>query len=325
MLDIILQGTFLKIVINITTIAFWEMLFLVLFTYVMMGEFPYLEQPEEAEFDKLIQSSDYGRVFVPALVSSIISSTLRYTGGDMQVTLPLSVLSMLITIVLFGDIFNNSTAAKWIMRAVAFSLLGTVVMFCSEYLYMPIIIYTTDISIHDINHNSVLNLVFALPSIAMQYLFLIFIAVKKRTFLKGKIFKVIFESRLLSTITLFILIIDFIFIIVTLKSVEFDKILINQTVSTQVFVITSTFLFPILNISALIYSIYYISNNEKSRQKKASDSIHDLIEKIQSSMDEDSNNNAGQIKLNMMSFNHDLLEIADYLFPTNKEGERTNE
>ncbi|WP_207659279.1 hypothetical protein [Anaerobacterium chartisolvens] len=290
----------------------------------MMGEFAYLEQPEEDEFERLIQKSDYGRVFIPALVGGTTSSILRYTGAALQVSLPLFILSILITIILFGDIFNNSTAAKWILRASAFCLLGIVAMFSSEYLYIPIVIYGTGNSMYEINNNPFLNFALSLPAIIMQYLALAILIAKKRTLSKTIIFKTIFESKLLSTITIFLLIFDIGLMLAIGKLVVFDKILINYSLFVQLLVIISTFLFPILNISVLIWSVYYISNKEKSRQEKASDSIRCLIEKIQSSMDED-NNNAGQIKLNMLSFNYDLLEIADYLSTNNKKGERSNE
>lgn len=267
-----------------------------MFTLILVGEFDYWK---EDECKKLINKFDYVRVFLPtisvALLTNILESMKLSNVYDL-----IPPIILYIIIVATNDITGDAAAIKWMLKAFIFLLLGYLIVGLSEFIYLPFIIYGTNYTISEINNNLILYFALSIPSRVIQYSLLIYFVSKKRTLMKGRVFKIIFANNVLTTIFSIFMVLHILFLWIMFKTIIFDNILINCSYFTKLCVILGILLFPILNITGLLCGIYFIKNKETNGKKNAHDKLTSLQNEIQTIKDT-GNYETLQWKLNEIS------------------------
>lgn len=299
-----------KIFLNTLLVSIPEELYLVLFTLILMGEFDYWK---EKECVKMFDRWDYIRVLVPTLVAAICSNVFRYAGVNSALNTLLVLLILFLCIVFTGNIWGDASALKWTGKAFLFLLLGFISLGIAKLIYAPIILYATGITVKEINNNILLNFFISLPSRLLEYSLLIFFIIRKRSFLQGKIFKVIFKSKILSLISAITLLINASFLILITKLVVFDRALSHSSDFLQYSLIIGTLVFPIFNISSLIWSVYYVKNQHLAQQKKVSDEIQSLRKDLEQLKNSDNSLEHKNLKWELTSAENKLMSISDNL------------
>lgn len=302
-----------KIIINTILNSIPEELFVVLFTYILMGEF---DQWKDEDCKRLFQPWDYSRIIVPTVATALISNVLRYTGANEGIVSFGTLLAFFITIVAMGDIFNNARALKWMGEVLVFLLLAALCVSVIELTYLPFMVYGTGKPLAEINNNMLHNFIISIPAKIMEYSLLAFLVLHKRSLLKARIIKMVFESKILTAFMLTTLLADFSFLVFMLKIVCYESVLSSLSVDLRLVVFVAICIFPVFNISALIWCTYFINNREATNKKKASDRIKKIMEKIQAYSEKA---NYDDIVWTLNGLNANLGEVADDLFGSNNK------
>lgn len=181
-----------------------------------------------------------------------------------------------------GDIFNNAGALKWMGKVILFLLLGSLLGGLCEFLYVPFLLYGTGESLLIINDNMFLNFLFSLPARFLEFSIIIFLLVHKRSLLKARIIKMIVESKFLVTLTIAALIVNLYFYIIMYNIICYNKALTVLSAGLRFTVVLGVCLFPIINLSALVWCTYYVKNNEAVRKKAASETLRKIAAELKS-------------------------------------------
>ena len=307
-----------KIVLNTLLVSIPEELFLVMFTLILLGEFDYWK---EDECKKLINRWDYGRILIPTIVAATISNILRYMFVDIDISSPVTIFTLLVLIVATNDIFGDASAMKWVGKAFAFLMLACVIVGITEALYIPFILYGTGKTLEEINNNIFLNLLVSLPSRIMLSSILLYFISQKRTLLKGKVLKCIISNSIVLTITSIVSLFNVIFFIVAFKIINYDRALLNMRLSMQILIIVGVILFPILNISGLLWNVYCIKNKEINDKKIASDKLSILLNEIKIYTEKENYDN---IKWKLNEIGMGIEEVVTDLYKDIETGKKKN-
>ncbi|EMS72697.1 hypothetical protein CTER_1548 [Ruminiclostridium cellobioparum subsp. termitidis CT1112] len=279
MFDTLLQHSiFQKVIMNTLLVSIPEEFYFVMFVLILVGEFEYWKEPG---CKRLINKFDYFRVFLPTGVVALLSNILRYNGleGGIYQFIPPVVLYILI--VLTNDIFGDASCMKWMGKAFIFLLIGFISIGLSEFIYMPFVLYSTGLTMEEICNDFRLYFGLSLPARVLQYSILLYFVCRKRTLLKGQMFKHIFSNTKLSVIFSLFGVFNIAFMFVMYKAVVYDKALVAIPLATQFVVVIGIVLFPIANIISLLLSSYYIRNLEVNDKKGATDKLESLYKEIQ--------------------------------------------
>ncbi len=266
-----------RIFLNTILVSIPEEFYLVMFTYILMGEF---DSWKDENCKKLFYPWDYGRVFVPAVTAALVSNILRYTGVKMIIITAVSFLTVFVLIVLYGDILKNGAALIWIVKAFGFLLLAFLILIIIEVLYIPIVLYATGKEITEINNDIFLNFAISIPGKVIQYLILVYLVARKRTFLRANIFIPIQKNKMLSKLAIVMLLTNSILIYILGKTISYQRVLSNIPSGLRIVVILGICLFPILNISAFLSGIYYMENKQALKQNKLSKELYNIADEI---------------------------------------------
>ncbi len=278
MLESILQlDTMEKILFNTLFVSIPEEIYWVMFTLILVGEFDYWKDPE---CKKLFHRYDYGRILIPAISVALLSNIFRYTGFNSGLSSLITFIILYIAIVLTNDIFGDSSALKWMGKIFIFLILGIITIGITELLYVPLILYGTDLTMKTINNDMLLNFLISLPSRFIQYSLLLYLIVKKRTSLKGNIFKHIIARPTLLALTSLFVTLNLLFLWIMNKLIMFEKILIDFSYTMQMLIIIGIIIFPIINISTFVWSIYYIKNREVKNKRIIKERLQEILNKL---------------------------------------------
>lgn len=302
-----------KIILNTVAVSIPEELFLLMFTLILVGEFEYWT---DEECKKLIHRYDYVRILVPVLAGAFLSNILRYSGLNFGLISLIPPIIFFILIILTNDIFGDASALKWSLKAFIFLFLGLIIIYITEFAYIPYIMYAAGKSLKEINDDLFLNFLFSIPSRLIQYFIIAFFIVKRRTLLKANIIKIIFESRILSIWTLIIVAFDFSFMFIMAKVVGYEKAFASVPGEVRFIVIIAVCVFPILNISALLWCVYYVENRAKQTQKEIAEKLNILSNEINSyTIDEKYDN----IKWKLHEIDTYVIQTGQSLYPVDKK------
>jgi hypothetical protein len=151
-------------------------------TLILMREFDYWK---EEECKKILTDGITSGIYT-SNSKCFSSDILRYLKDDIDIVSLVSMATALILIILTGDIWGDSTALKWIGKALLFLMVAVLTVQIIEYSYIPFFLYGSGKPIEQINGDIVLLLFVSLPARIIQYAILAFLYAKKRTLLKGK-------------------------------------------------------------------------------------------------------------------------------------------
>lgn len=267
----------LKVIMNTLLVSIPEEIFVVLFTYILMGEF---DQWNDKDCKKLFQSGDYARILVPAITTALISNILRYNSAPSGIITLVMLNTIILGIVVMGDIYNNARAVKWILEVTLYVLFAVIVIAVIEFMYIPFFVYGIDKPLAEINNSIWNNFLLSAPGTIIEYIILAFLVARKRSLLQARIIKIIVDSKVLTAFSLVICAIDFTFFWLMIKLVCYEKVLINFSLELRMLTIILICLFPILNISALICCTYYVKNGEAKGKREAAERIIQIADDI---------------------------------------------
>lgn len=305
MLEALLQwDTLRKIIINTLLGSIPEELFLVMFTLILIGEFDYWKEPE---CKKLINRWDYARIIIPTVGAALASNIVRYTVADFDLSLPVTVLSLFILIIVTNDIFGDASAVKWAIKAFVILLAGSIIVGISELVYIPIILYGSGESINQINQNVFLNFLVSIPSRIILYLILAYMINRKRTAQKIKILKNMYSSPVLLIILQLVLISNFLFLFFAFRIIVYDKILTDLESFYQALIVILVVIFPVANIAGFILCISIMQSNAQKRMQRAAENLRLLIDKME---DYTNKSNHDDMNWKLNEFGMGIGEIA---------------
>lgn len=283
-----------NITLNTLFVSIPEELFWVMFIYIMMGEFDHWK---DASNNKLFYKEDYARVFVPVVLTALLSNILRYSGIDNNIVSLVTIFTLFFSIIAFGDIFNNSGAVKWVAKVFLFLVLGASIIFLCEMLYIPFILYGTGMEIKELNSNIFRNIVISIPARVFQYLFLFIILVNKISSKSKFTIKKFFVHSRMSLITICLLLFfHLIFIINMTNLIALQKILISLQPFNRLITVVIISVFPVINLICIIILVYIFY---KYKIKSDAQLYRDII---------NISNNLGQF-IQIYSKNNDLNSL----------------
>jgi len=248
---------FLKVLGDIVLVSIPEEFFIVMLALLLLGKFDFLQSDDKEE--RKIKKYDVTRVAFLVISTAVISNILRCLNADPNLLLLICVLYIFIFILVIYKMYWD-----WgeILKTFLFTLLSVIVFALIEFSYAPLFFYIFNMTVDDLNNSVLIKFVWAIPERLVEYLLLGFLIARKATFLKARIVKVILRDRLLTVITLLALFFNLAFLSVIEKLIWFDKILDGFSLAVQLGISVAVLVFPILNIAALVFAIYHISNRE---------------------------------------------------------------
>lgn len=301
-----------KILLNTFLVSFPEELYLIMFTLILVGEFDYWKEPE---CKRLINKFDYVRVFVPAIVCALMSNILRYYELSYGIYQFIPFIVGYILIVFTNDIFGDASALKWMVKAFIYFGLGFLIMGLTEFLYVPFVLYSTNITLAEINNNFLLYFTLSLPARLLQYSILLYFVCRKRTLLKGKLLLPILSNPLLLVIFSSLVVFNILFLQLMVRTIIYDNVLINASHITQILIVISVVLFPLFNTSGYLWGLYIMKNRDKNDRKIATEKLRIILNKIE--LYTNSGNYDNIIwKLNEIGLG--IEEVADSLYRENE-------
>lgn len=297
-----------KIIINTLFVSIPEELYGVMFTLIMIGEFEYWK---EAECKRLINRFDYVRVFLPTITGALLSNILINTGLNHGFFQFLSPIVTFIIIVFTNDIFGDASTVKWLMKAFVFYLIGFLSIGISEFSYLPIVLYSTGLTMPEIRENLYLYFLLSLPARFLQYTLLSCMISRRRTLLKGRLVKNLLAHPVLIVIFTFLVLTNILFLWFMYRSIIFERKLLNIPVLYQFFTTIGIVSFPMVNISSFLWGFYLLKNKETVDKKVASEKLHILLKDIESYTNNEKYDNI-RWKLNEVSMG--IEEVAEKLY-----------
>lgn len=305
-----------KILLNTVFVSIPEELYIVMFTLILMGEFDYWK---DEHCTKLFDRWDYVRVFVPVIGSALISNILRYTGADDGIITLGTLLSIFVLMLVTGDLWGDAKVFKWIGKAFIYLLLATISVAVFELMYMPFIIYGMGTTLKEINNNIFNNFLIIIPARICMYSILALFFARKRTLLKANIFKVIFENKTLTILSLFILISNFAFMMLMYKTIVYEKILVDLSFELRIIEILTVCSVPTLNIILFLLGVYYIKNKETEKQKNIAEIISNLSNEVKLYTNSEEYDN---IKWKLNGLGNQLDDLTQILYLYDKSNTR---
>lgn len=288
-----------------------EEFFWVMFTLILIGEFEYWKEPE---CKHLINKFDYIRVFLPTIVTAMLYNIFEYLGTSLIISQCIPPIVLYVLIVITNDICHDANAVRWMSKAFIFVMLGFLSIGISKFIYVPFIVYATNLTIVEINNDFFLCFMVSLPARLIQYLLLLYFVIKKRTLQKGELLKPILSDTVHLFIFSLIVAFNIIFLCIMYKYIIYDRALINISHISQILVIIIIILFPNLNIFALVLISYYIKEKETNDKKLATEKLQLLLKNI----DEYDINEKNDINWKLNEIEIGIGEVADILYKENR-------
>ena len=309
MIDVLFNENIVgKILINTIFVSIPEELYLVMFTLIMVGEFEYWK---ESECKRLINRFDYVRVFLPTVTGALLSNILINTGLNSSFFHFSTPILMYLLIVFTNDIFGDASAIKWMVKAFIFYIIGFLSIGITEFIYLPFVLYGTGLTMDDIKNNLLIYFMTSLPSRLLQFSLITYLISRKRALLKGWLIKVILSSPLVAVIFSLLVLSNILFLQMMCKAIVFDKVLIPLSRISQMFIITGVALFPILNISGILWCFYLLKNIETKDKKLASEKLNKLLKDIAWYTD---NSNFDNIRWKLNEIGVGIEDVAKNLY-----------
>lgn len=267
----------IKIILNTIFVSVPEEIYLVMFTLILMGEFDYWK---EEECRKIINKWDYSRILIPSVTVALLLNIARYTNMNTIISSVVCLFIFYGLIVYTNDVLTDARPYKWMIKAFVFLILAQITVGVIEMLYVPLVLSSTGLSIDEINGNIFINFIASLPARLVQILILAVFINKKRTLTKGNLLKYIASSPVLSSLISMIIIFDLIFLYIMHRAIVFGKLLTGFPVAFQIMIAVGTILFPALNITGLVWAVYYNKNKEMVEKRNLRLKLEVLLEEI---------------------------------------------
>ncbi len=267
-----------NLILNILFVSIPEEICLVMIILIFLKQFEFIKVDYEIanSFRFEIQKIEVIKFSIPVLIMSILSNVLKFIGVGATPVLFISILIVIIAIIITYKLQSVSS----ILKSIAFTVLGFTILMISESIYIPLILYTMNKTIAEINNSFLTNFLLSLPSRLIQITIILFVLLRKTTFMKANLIKPIIKNKSLSIISLTTVIFNVVLLAILGKLIIFDRILIDMPLYIQLGVIILTVSFPFINILCLVIAIYFVANKSSQKEHTARVEFNDSLEKI---------------------------------------------
>ncbi len=255
-----------------------EELFLVMVTLILVGEFEYWKEPE---CRRLINKFDYIRVFLPAILTALLSQIMRYMDFNYGIFQFLPFIVMYILIVFTNDIFGDASALRWMGKAFMFYWLGFLFIGLTEFIYISFLLYGANQTVEEISSSLPLYFIVSIPARLMQYSLLLYLISRKRTLLKGRLLKPVLSNPILTVIFSISVVINILFLQVMVQAITYEKVLMSYSYISKICIILGVVLYPMINISGLLWGFYLLKNKDIHDKKITADKLQMLLDKLE--------------------------------------------
>ncbi len=302
MFDRIDWNAVLTVVGNTVLVSIPEETFFVLFCLLLINQFDFLnyKSPKGRKFQKY----DILLLSIPILTAAIGSNILRFSGLNLILVPVFSMLICYVAIVITYRLYYN---LHDIFKSFICLLFAFIILMLIETLYMPAILYMTNSTIKDINSSLLLNFVCSLPAKGIQLIIILYLFFKKSSILKTNIFEIIMSNKIVRVVTLCLLLFNFALTLALTNLITIRKVLISLPINTQVYIIVSMILFPMINLTAYISCIYYKSNKEAQDRYLVYLYIQDYLDNIKRISKSDKTEVLEKAVLDIESYTKDAL------------------
>lgn len=298
-------GIIIKVILNTIFVTLPEQIYLVMFTLILMGEFDYWK---EEECRKIINKWDYSRILIPSVTAALLLNIARYTDINPIVSSLACMFLFYGLIVYTNDVLKDARPFKWMYKALILLVIAQITVVIIKMLYIPLVLSSTGKDICEISGNILINFITYLPARLIQFLILAIFVNKKRTLLKGNLLKHIASSPVVSSLTSSVIIFDLLFLYIMNRAIVFGKLLIGIPLVLQITTIVGTILFPVLNITGMVWAIYYNKNNEMMVKRNLRIKLEVLLEEINAYKE---NDNFSDIRWKLNEMGMAIEEIND--------------
>lgn len=300
--------TVYKIIVNTFLVSIPEEIYFVLFTYIMLGEF---DRWADEDCPRLFEFEDYPRIFVPAAVAAFISNILLYTVAKGSIVSPVTILALFAGIVAVGDIFNRPGAVKWMGKVLAYLLVAFMFLAFCEFLYIPMFLSVMGMTVAELNDHTLFKFLISLPERVMECALLAYLIARKRSLLKARIIKMVFESKLLTALTLGTLLTNVGFFVFMTRVVVHEKTLAAFPTDLRVAAILVICLFPLVNLAALLGCTYFVYNRGAGQKKEVAGNVREIITQVETLSE---NGNQAKVIWKLMGLYTNLERVAQDLY-----------
>lgn len=300
-----------KILINTLLVSIPEEIYLVMFTLILLGEFDYWR---ESECKKLFYSYDIKRILLPAITIALLSNILKYTGLETSNSSLFILILFYILIIFTNNVIKDASLFKWMGKMFVFFVIAVVTVGLSELIYLPLVQFSTDLTIEEINSNLLLNILLSLPAKIIQLLIILFLINRKRTLVRNNISEYFFANKLISTATTLLIVSNFLFLWFMNKFIVSNQLFTKFSDNIRFLIIIIVIIFPLVNMSLYFFSIIHMKNTELVSKKYTKDSLIDLRDEINKYY----NGEVSDMNWKMNFINDNLTEIAENLYSEDK-------
>lgn len=231
-----------------------EQIYLLIFTLMLSNQY---------ELFYPVTRKKQMKILLLVFISAFISVVLRTIGGfGMTYMAPIGILAYFILILLAYKI----TAFKQIIKLLGCIVISFITVMVIQLMFIPMVLYGTSITAETLNRPSLVTFLWTLPERMIELIILAAMITYKYNVYNIKLMQVIWQNRFFAIIFIVLLIVNF-FIIYTFSiNVYINKMLIGLSPVSQITIIVTAILFPLINLSSYFFVIFFVAYRRKNEQ-----------------------------------------------------------
>ncbi|MCX8130553.1 MAG: hypothetical protein N3I35_10685 [Clostridia bacterium] len=254
-------------ILNVLLISIPEETFLVVFTLIILKKFDNnislnMRQQMETgykEYCQFFTRNDISKIIFTILTVGSITQFLRFLKINQNLILIGAIILLFLCIITLYKLYST---VENILKAFTCTFCSILTLIVIEFSYVPLMLYFTGETVDSLNKSILLNFIFSLPERTIEYTLLAYILLKKSSFSKLNLLKVVLYSKPITISTIIIFLINILFLLSMGKIIIFDKALITSSHSIQILIPITVFLFSAINIVVYVSIIYHLINRE---------------------------------------------------------------
>lgn len=254
------------IVFNIMTPAIPEQVFYIFFSLFLMNKTEYLRITPVNVRKMLVTGAVVAAVAVPLRVylPSLADSGLMIPVG------------LIITWTTFLFTYRVTVISE-ILKAFACITISFIINLLFQMAYIPLLMYGTDTNLEAVTQLGITSFIWSMPEVVMIFSVMSIITVKRNFGVNVNFMRILTRNRVVMSITISLLVFNVVFLAVMSKLIGFDKILFQLSFFNQLLVIAMVVIFPIINISMLVITVYSNYYRETMRVMLSKERISTLV------------------------------------------------
>ncbi len=267
-------GNIVDYVFNMILVSMPEEIFLVVFCLILLKQFDFLGSKNDGE--SRLKWRDIFEVSIPVIILAVLSRTLTQINMDPSFKIVIIIFLMPILIIIVYKLWSMED----ILKTFACSFTSIIVFLLVEFLYVSLVLFITKKPTLDLNDNALMSFIWSLPERVIEYVIIAFLLIRKATFLKANIAKIIMKNKMLKAVFSILLIFNTGIFILFGKIILFSNALQEFNNSVQLAVIGAITLFPIVNVTGMLWAVYYVYNKEQYDKYITKESLKDMTKEL---------------------------------------------